>query len=528
MMPSSASGVELGEYDDDDSPQPSRDDGLTVEELISLHVGDLGRAQLRHFVLSSLAWMPTVFMTLMSVFTERDPAWRCLTPDGCAGGDNCSLERDEWEWVSKSASIRSEWNLICGDAWKVSAADSMFFAGFFFGAGMVGQLADFRGRKPAMYLSLVVGGFGSALSASVSSFGPYFWSKFIIGFGCGGVGVASFVLSIEPIGAKWRSRLGIATQYWWASGIVVMSLIAMGITEWRAYTVFVIVSVALYCVVSAPLLNESPKWLLIAGKPEKALEVLTALAKGNGQVIPPRGLPRLKRPTVSSVGSTSIAAVLAYPALRTRLFAMCFIFFVNSAVYYGLSLNVGSLGGSIYLNNILSALVEMVSYAFAQVSVEEVGRKRTLMFLLSVAGFGCLVSGFSTGGGQTAVALLGRFGIAASFNMIFLYTTEIFPTVVRSAALGTCSLVARLGGIAAPQIIILQTWSPSLPFIVFGGASAAACFATTYLAETKGVVMQDTLEGAARQAQASSSSNFYQLSAEDFEEDEETLTNRDF
>ena len=112
--------------------------------------------------------------------------------------------------------------------------------------------------------------------------------------------------------------------------------------------------------------------------------------------------------------------------------------------------------------------------------------------------------------------------------MIFLYTTEIFPTVVRSAALGTCSLVARLGGIAAPQIIILQTWSPSLPFIVFGGASAAACFATTYLAETKGVVMQDTLEGAARQAQASSSSNFYQLSAEDFEEDEETLTNRDF
>ena len=207
---------------------------------------------------------------------------------------------------------------------------------------------------------------------------------------------------------------------------------------------------------------------------------------------------------------------------------MAFIFFVNSAVYYGLSLNVGSLGGSIYLNNILSALVEMVSYAFAQVSVEKVGRKHTLMFLLTVAGFGCLVSGFSTGGAQIAVALVGRFGIAASFNMIFLYTTELFPTVVRSAALGTCSLVARLGGIIAPQIILLQTVSPSLPFIVFGGASAAACFATTFLAETKGVIMQDTIEGADRQAQATSGSNFYQLSAEDFEEDEEPLTNRDY
>lgn len=528
MIASTSSGIDLRGYDDDDSTQPSRDDGLTVEELISLHVGELGRAQLRHFVCTSFSWTPTVFMTLMSVFTERDPAWRCVTPDGCVGGDICSLNKDEWEWVSKSASIRSEWNLICGDDWKVSAADSMFFAGFFFGAGIVGQLADSRGRKPAMYFSLVVGGVGSAISAAVSSFWPYFWSKFIIGFGCGGVGVASFVLSIEPIGAKWRSRLGIATQYWWASGIVLMSLVAMGITEWRAYTTFVVVSTALYCVVSAPLLNESPKWLLIAGKPEKALEVLTALAKGNGQIIPPRGLPRLKRLTVSSAGSTSIAAVLPHPALRTRLFAMSFIFFVNSAVYYGLSLNVDSLGGSIYLNNILSALVEMVSYAFAQVSVEKVGRKHTLMFLLSVAGAGCLVSGFTTGGGQTAVALVGRFGIAAAFNMVFLYTTELFPTVVRSAALGTCSLVARLGGIIAPQIILLQTLSPSLPFIVFGGASAAACFVTTYLAETKGVTMQDTIEGAVRQAQATSSSNFYQLSAEDFEEDEETLPNTDF
>jgi OCT family organic cation transporter-like MFS transporter 4/5 len=48
---------------------------------------------------------------------------------------------------------------------------------------------------------------------------------------------------------------------------------------------------------------------------------------------------------------------------------MAFIFVANSMVYYGLSLNVGSLGGSIYLNSFLSGLVEMPSYAFAQVRV---------------------------------------------------------------------------------------------------------------------------------------------------------------
>lgn len=135
----------------------------------------------------------------------------------------------------------SEWNLICDDEWKVTAADSMFFAGFFctfpsqpdlfillflrrthfppptVGAGMLGQLADIRGRWAALYVSLSIAGVGAAISAISFGFWQYFVSKFIIGFGCGGIGVASFVLSTEPLGAKWRALLGIATQYWWAA-----------------------------------------------------------------------------------------------------------------------------------------------------------------------------------------------------------------------------------------------------------------------------------------------------------------------
>lgn len=69
--------------------------------------------------------------------------------------------------------------------------------------------------------------------------------------------------------------------------------------------------------------------------------------------------------------------------------------------------------------------------------------------------------------------------------MIFLYTTELFPTVVRSAALGFCSLVARVSGIAAPQIIALQNLEPALPFLIFGGFAVAACLTATTLPETK-------------------------------------------
>ena len=106
------------------------------------------------------------------------------------------------------------------------------------------------------------------------------------------------------------------------------------------------------------MLKESPRWLLISGKPDKALQVLTSMARENGQNIPDEGLPPLKRQATGSAGggTASIGAVFPYPALRTRLFAMGFIFLANSMVYYGLSLNVGSLGG-IHLSEQLSVWI---------------------------------------------------------------------------------------------------------------------------------------------------------------------------
>ena len=43
-------------------------------------------------------------------------------------------------------------------------------------------------------------------------------------------------------------------------------------------------------------------------------------------------------------------------------------------VYYGLSLNVGNIGGSVYLNNFLSSLAELVGYFVALAGLDRLGR----------------------------------------------------------------------------------------------------------------------------------------------------------
>ena len=47
---------------------------------------------------------------------------------------------------------------------------------------------------------------------------------------------------------------------------------------------------------------------------------------------------------------------------------------------------------------------------------------------------------------------LGKCGGSAAFNTVFNYTAEIYPTAVRTTALGICSMAGRFGGILAPLV----------------------------------------------------------------------------
>jgi MFS family permease len=53
------------------------------------------------------------------------------------------------------------------------------------------------------------------------------------------------------------------------------------------------------------------------------------------------------------------------------------------------------------------------------------------------------------------VAMVGRLCIGADYSVIILYTAELFPTVNRNVAVGTCSTMSQIGSILAPYIVDL-------------------------------------------------------------------------
>ena len=51
-----------------------------------------------------------------------------------------------------------------------------------------------------------------------------------------------------------------------------------------------------------------------------------------------------------------------------------------------------------------------------------------------------------------ALALVGKLGPAGAFGVIYVFSAELYPTVLRNAGMGTSSCVARFGGMAAPYV----------------------------------------------------------------------------
>ena len=86
-------------------------------------------------------------------------------------------------------------------------------------------------------------------------------------------------------------------------------------------------------------------------------------------------------------------------------------------------------------------------------------------------GLSCLALAFvpkSNSSLTLAFYLLGKASSALAFTMVFLVTSELYPTNLRTQAVGSCSTISRVGCLLAPFIAPLaKLWQP-LPLLVLG------------------------------------------------------------
>eukprot|EP00092_Neocalanus_flemingeri_P029516 GFUD01032052.1.p1 GENE.GFUD01032052.1~~GFUD01032052.1.p1 ORF type:complete len:317 (-),score=69.35 GFUD01032052.1:68-1018(-) len=309
----------------------------------------------------------------------------------------------------------------------------------------------------------------------------------------------TFNLALEYVGPKYRTLFGILIETPFAMGGLVVGLVSWaGVRDWQLLSL----------VLSAPnilllsywwLIPESPRWLISKNKTEQLMKVLQNAADTNKKVLP--NLLEDKSSQKSAGSKASILDLFRPATILIRSATMFFNWLVATMCYYGLTSAAATLTPDLYVNFMLAIFVEIPAHFALLLVLDRLGRKPVLGLSQILAGVTCIGAGLITSESlrwlQITLALVGKFGATASFAVVFVYTAEMFPTEIRSSAVGASSLCGRVGGILAPQIASLSSvWLP-LPLLIMGsGALIGGVLVFMFLPETLGKRLPDTMKEA--------------------------------
>ncbi|XP_077968401.1 solute carrier family 22 member 15-like isoform X2 [Styela clava] len=144
----------------------------------------------------------------------------------------------------------------------------------------------------------------------------------------------------------------------------------------------------------------------------------------------------------------------------------------------------------------------VLRYRAAILSLQWAGRRRTLVCFMGLAAL-CMFVMYIVSFGQDrsnyklTLLVFGKLGICGASDLIYVYTAELFPTVVRNVGLGSMSFWARVGGVIAPFLANLAVFSGSNdPFLAFGIVGLLSSVFASFLPETRAKLIPNTFEEA--------------------------------
>ena len=69
---------------------------------------------------------------------------------------------------------------------------------------------------------------------------------------------------------------------------------------------------------------------------------------------------------------------------------------------------------------------------------------------------------------MTTLSIVGTTVCNAAFDTGYIFSKELFPTILRTSALSTASAFARIGSLLTPLVATLEYYDPMLPVACYG------------------------------------------------------------
>ena len=260
--------------------------------------------------------------------------------------------------------------------------------GLLIGSFLSGYLSDIYGRKIGLLGCILVSSTGSLVGAFMPDYWSYLALRIVTAIGAVGLFNSTFTMTIELMGSKevsgtfqnfkcmklikflyniqivpwlpwltYKNLLGNTIQMPYAIGETILGIFAIFIRDY--VTLQWVMSVV--CFIQIPLwyiLPESPRWLLSKGRIEEARVIMEKGAKWNNKEV---DLSELRNPAENVKKEEQLGFSDLFKT-REMLIITVVMFFnwpIITMGYFGLGLSMTELGGNIFVDFILGALVEV-------------------------------------------------------------------------------------------------------------------------------------------------------------------------
>src|SRR6266852_218770 len=393
----------------------------------------------------------------------------------------------------------------------VGFSNSAYLAGAVLGALGFGWLTDRIGRKKLFFITLAVYLTATAATALSWSVASYALFRFLTGAGIGGeyTAINSTIQELVPALYRGWTDLVINGSFWLGAAIGAASAILLldpavagADVGWRiAY--FTGACLGLIVFVMRLWIPESPRWLMIHGRPDQAHAIVDEIEKSViGHVQDQREHPfakiRLKmrdHTPLREVAHTLFVsyrqrALVGLALMVAQAFFYNAIFFTFALVltdFYGIASDqVGWYILPFAAGNFLGPL--LLGRLF-----DTLGRRAMITFTYGVSGVLLALSGYLFSIGvlsaqtQTIAWMVIFFFASPAASAAYLTVSETFPLEVRALAIALFYAVGTgIGGVAGPALFgaLIDTGSRNSVFVGYllgsGLMIAAAVFAWRY------------------------------------------------
>ncbi|KAF8363728.1 hypothetical protein PRIPAC_90651 [Pristionchus pacificus] len=425
-----------------------------------------------------------------------------------------------WEYDTSvmEKTVVSQFNLLCDNNMSRAHLHLAYSLGYLVGCVVGGIVSDKYGRQFAIFFYAFISlFFGIVLyltdnfyvSKSKLKLHVFLFIRFCLAISNEAGDIAAYVYCMEITGTEYRSIVGSLMHAPWALGYALLALLGYLTKSWSAIHI-ITVSTHFIALIAIYFLDESPRWLIVQNKKShmiKAESIIRKVCEINKTTLPSDlGIIKHAEMAKWKKEHTTIKQFMSLytsKKLIARSISLFFIWASTALVYYGLVIALSDQSApersvfkkAFFINNAIAGMLELPTLAIGCVVLMRFGRKNSLMFCLVFSAISLIMAIFANDDVFFLLSMfLAKCFIQGAFNVLYIFTTELSPTVLRNSFIGINSMISRLGSGASGYVAILSDVTfPKVPMIIFSGLCVAASLFVWTLPETIHSPLPDTI-----------------------------------